>query len=201
MGYDPTGQFMIGLPLVFFDDELARIVARHIPERLSSNFIDGYAVTVDTYLSQAQMQRNATIVYNYLENEGWTHNAICAVLGNMQQESTVNPGFHQRGGGGYGIVQWDPATKYTNWAAIHNYANDSITGQLKYLLYSMQPGQGEWFKNKNYPDYYLSANSFVCSNASVEYLTAVFLHSYERAGNPRLDLRIQYAYYWSDYFS
>ena len=39
------------------------------------------------------------------------------------------------------------------------------------------------------------------SNASIEFLTTVFLYSYERAGTPMLDNRIKYALYWSDYFS
>ena len=155
----------------------------------------------DKYLTSEQRQYNATLVYYYLTGEGWSHNATCAVLGNMEQESTINPGLHQRGGGAFGIVQWDPATKYTNWADQNGYAYNSLTGQLKFLLHSMQPGKGEWFKNAKHPNYYLPYEDFRCSNASVEYLTAVFLHSYERAGIPMLDTRIKYALYWSDYFS
>jgi hypothetical protein len=120
----------------------------------------------------------------------------------MQQESNINPGMTQRGGGtGFGLVQWTPSTKYTNWAAQNNYANNSITGQLNYLVISMQPGKGEWFKNASHPSYFMKSSQFVCSNKSIDYLTTVFLYSYERPGQPELPNRIKYALYWSDYFS
>lgn len=68
----------------------------------------------DGFLTEEQMNENATIIYNRLIEKGWSSNAICAVLGNMQPESyTINPGKRQDyGGPGYGLVQWDPASKY-----------------------------------------------------------------------------------------
>ncbi len=170
-------------------------------KRVLGSTRDAATFKEDVYLSSEQRKHNATLVYSYLKSEGWSHNAICAALGNMEQESTINPGLHQRGGGAFGIVQWDPASKYTSWAEQYGYAYDSLTGQLEFLIYSMQRGKGEWFKNSKFPDYYLSSEAFVCSNSSIEFLTAVFLHSYERAGTPMLDNRIKYALYWSDYFS
>ena len=188
---DPTGELWATLI-----DKITNII-----KRMVCTIRDGVAFKEDTYLTQLQKQNNATIVYNYLQEKGWSHNAICATLGNMEQESNINPAFNQRGGGGFGLVQWDPASKYTDWADVNGYANNSITGQLEYMIYSMQPGQGEWFKNRKFSDYYLSASSYISSNCSVEYLTAVFLYSYERAGNAKLDLRKKYARYWSEYFS
>lgn len=38
-----------------------------------------------------KMQVNATYLYGYLTQEGWTVNAICGMLGNMQSESAINP--------------------------------------------------------------------------------------------------------------
>ena len=164
--------------------------------------IEARAYKQDEYLNEEQMQVNATIIYTELSEKGWSHNAICAVLGNMQQESNINPGMTERGGGsGFGLVQWTPSTKYTNWADANGRRYNSILGQLRFLIVSMQPGAGEWFQNRNYPDYYLSANEFICSTASTDYLTAVFLYSYERAGSPHLENRQAYARYWADYFS
>ena len=170
-------------------------------ERVVESIADRLAFKKDTYLKESQRRHNAAIIYKYLKRCGWSHNAICATLGNMDQESTINPGFHERGGGGFGLVQWTPATKYTKWAAQNGYAKNSISGQLRFLIHSMKPGNEEWFKNKAYPGYFLSAEKFVSSKKSIEYLTAVFLYSYERAGKPRLDLRRKYAQYWSAYFS
>ena len=44
-----------------------------------------------------QMQKdNANNIKTALENEGWTLNAICGILGNMMGESTLNPAFIQQ---------------------------------------------------------------------------------------------------------
>ena len=71
-------------------------------------------------LNQSQMEVNATYLYNALNSRGWSINAIAGILGNMQAESSINPGRWQGNnvgvGPAYGIVQWDPFTKYTNWA-------------------------------------------------------------------------------------
>lgn len=70
-------------------------------------------------LSTAQRAANAAYVYNYLRGQGFTKQAACGVLGNMQQESGINPGIWQvlnNTGYGYGLVQWTPATVFLNRA-------------------------------------------------------------------------------------
>ena len=74
-------------------------------------------------------------------------------------------------------------------------------GQLDYLNYSMRPGQGEWFRRPGYSDYYLTYSNFISSNESVKFLTQVFFHSYERAGVPHMERRLEAAERWDAYFS
>jgi hypothetical protein len=155
-------------------------------------------------LTNAQMHENAMIVYNNLSAKGWSSNAIYAVLGNMQHESyTINPGrWQDNGGPGYGLVQWDPASKYLNWAEVNGYAADSLIGQVEYLVSSMQPGAGEWLPNhRSVPaGYGMTYSDFIISNQDVGRLTLVFMHCYERAGVAHSDRRQGYATYWSNYF-
>lgn len=89
-----------------------------------SNWVVG-----NRYLNTAEMQNNAQIIYDRLKN-GWTKNAICALLANMQSESNINPGIWEglnegNLSGGFGLVQWTPATKYRNW-------HDSYFGDTNY---------------------------------------------------------------------
>ena len=42
-------------------------------------------------LTNRQMQINAQYIYRALTENGWTLNAISAILGNMQSESAINP--------------------------------------------------------------------------------------------------------------
>lgn len=43
-------------------------------------------------MTQAEKQNNAIIIYGYLTSKGWSLESICAVLGNMETESYLNPG-------------------------------------------------------------------------------------------------------------
>ena len=38
-----------------------------------------------------QMKKNAEYLWASLSNQGWTLNAVSAILGNMQSESSINP--------------------------------------------------------------------------------------------------------------
>lgn len=65
-------------------------------------------------LSQSQQEANAQYIYSYLSEENWSMQAICGLLGNIQQESVMNPGVWQgrhRKDLGYGLVQWTEAGK------------------------------------------------------------------------------------------
>ena len=71
------------------------------------------------HLTQAEMEGNATMAANYFTNQNWTLNAICAMLGNMQAESGINPGIWENFvpySTGYGLTQWTPYTKLSDWA-------------------------------------------------------------------------------------
>lgn len=70
-------------------------------------------------LNPSQINANATYIFNYLRNSGFTKNAACAVLGEMEAESGMNPGIWEKLNiinDGYGLIQWTPATKFLEWA-------------------------------------------------------------------------------------
>lgn len=150
----------------------------------SGIFGDYYGNTFDTSnaLSQSQMEVNALYVYSYLKHEGWSENAIAAVLGNMQAESTINPGRWQGnnvgGGPAYGIVQWDPFTKYTEWATSNGYSDPSeMDSNLARVMYEVK-NNIQWYGTGDY--YGMSFEDFSKSTESVKYLATGFLLCYER---------------------
>ena len=88
------------------------------PINVSGTPYASVCVTSST-LTQAQMESNAEYIYKFLEKQGFTKQAACGVLGNMQQESGLNPGIWQATDNlskGYGLVQWTPATYILTWA-------------------------------------------------------------------------------------
>lgn len=62
------------------------------------------------YLTQSEMENNATIIINYYRSLGINDSTISAILGNMQAESTLSPILEEVGGSGYGLVQWTPVS-------------------------------------------------------------------------------------------
>lgn len=90
------------------------------------------------YLTTEQMQGNAREVLSFFEQKGWSLNAIAGICGNMQSESNINPGIWQslqegNYSGGFGLVQWTPATNYTNWAGANGYGITDPNGQLTWI--------------------------------------------------------------------
>lgn len=62
-------------------------------EQRTGNFGTYWGNTYDSSnsLTLAQMKVNATYIWSYLSNQGWTLNAVAGILGNMQSESAINP--------------------------------------------------------------------------------------------------------------
>ena len=147
-------------------------------------FGDYYGNTFDTSnaLSQSQMEVNALYIYSYLKHEGWKENPIAALLGNMQAESTINPGRWQGnnvgGGPAYGLVQWDPFSKYTNWATSNGHSDPSeMDSNLARILYEVENNL-QWIAKGSFSD--MSFKEFTTSELSVSELATAFLLCYER---------------------
>lgn len=150
------------------------------------------------YLNESEMQNNALIVSSYLSSCGWSLNAIAGVLGNMQTESTINPGLWQGltegsgGGGGYGLVQWTPWTNFTDWADSYGYAWDDGNAQLQWIN-SITVSAGQWIETDSYP---ISFDVFKVSTETPSYLASAFLKNFERAGIEKEEQRQSQAEKW-----
>lgn len=159
-------------------------------------------VSGNRYLSQSEMTINATYIKNWLLAKGWTLNAICGMLGNMQVESTINPALWQsmdegNTSLGYGLVQWTPATKLISYADSIGASYSDIDTQLQRIIYEKNNGI-QYYKTSDYP---LTFTEFTKSVKSPEYLASAFLKNYERAGVGKEDVRRSNARYWYDYFT
>lgn len=157
---------------------------------------------VNDYLPEYgdEMTGNAYMVFSFFTKLGFTNEAIAGLLGNMQQESGINPGFWQNyHGPGYGLVQWDPASNYLNWASGQgidiNDADQNGDGQC--TLINLCESVGQWLPTSTYP--YTWAQFAALSD--VHEAVRAFLYEYERAGSPMLPNRYDYADHWYDIIS
>lgn len=170
-------------------------------------------------LSTAQMTANAKYICNYLMNQGFTKNAACAVLGNMEAEGGINPGIWERQDNtsyGYGLVQWTPATKFINRAvsrgvitsatasAVNNLATSSpkalMDAELECLIWGCTSG-GEFFapaSSMQHSGYSMTFAQFKASTMNVGTLAVVFHDHFERSadGTTGLNNRSNKAISW-----
>lgn len=154
-------------------------------------------IATNNYLAMPDMENNAGLVWSNLRAYGFTDQAVCAVLANMQQESTINPGLWynrvENWTTAYGLVQWHPPTKYINWAG--DGWRDNGNRECEYFNFEMDGGSDTWIPTSQYP---LSSQEFKASTIEGTYLTLAFLHDYERPGNYPVEepIRIKNYEYW-----
>lgn len=134
--------------------------------------------------TDAEMLVNANYIYAYLLNEGWTKNAIAGILGNMQSESSINPNRWQSDNignmsGGYGLVQWTPATKYFDWCDARNLVPKEMDSNLKRILEEVKTDT-QWGNNIVYGAPPYNFEGFTKSTESAYKLGVNFLIYYER---------------------
>lgn len=168
-----------------------------------------------------EMKLNARYIWQYFGSKGWTLNAVAGLLGNLQAESRINPGIWQslREWGstshhGYGLVQWTPYTKYTNWckeqvlstdnkygivgSAEDNYGIADMDNALKRIEWEIDHKK-QWYSTKEFP---LSFKEFTTSTKDPYWLGCAFLINYERPknqGQSVRDYRGGNAKYWYNY--
>lgn len=152
--------------------------------------------TGNRYLTQQEMETNALYIYNYLYPRGWSLNAIAGMLGNMQSESGINPGIWEglavNEGPGYGLVQWTPYEKYTDWC-LDNWMDPShMDSALKRIEYELENGL-QYYPTDAYPETF---KEFKTSTKSPTYLAMAFLANYERPLDPNQPNRGSQAEAW-----
>lgn len=164
------------------------------------------------YSTMTQMENNASVIYEFLtlNYPDITVNAISAILGNMQTESTINPGLWENlepYGRGFGLVQWTPYDKYGDWAedylridpdTIYENLDDySCDAQLLRIMYEAENNL-QWFSNPKAPIKKppFSLSKFLVSDLPPSTLADYFLWFYEHPKETIQPIRAKQADYW-----
>lgn len=182
--------------------------------------VDGEAQAGTSSLNEFQQAANANYIYDFLIARGFTPAAACGIIGNIQRESSLNPGAWENYNdisAGYGLVQWTPATKFLNWArdmgiissasatAINSLATGGTSNKTLLMdaqLYCMLEfigNPGEFFEPaNNHSGHDMTIASYKTSTLSPEILAIVFHDHFERSADDTagLNLRSTYARNW-----
>lgn len=154
-------------------------------------------------LTMAEMQNNAKCVWGYLHAKGWSLQAVCGMLGNMQSESTINPNrwetdtphpqpVERRG---FGLIQWTPWTIMTNYlgnSPISDYGNL----ECEYLEIERHMAPGQVWIDKGYG---LTYDGFARSTQDPGDLAIIYLANRERPADPYQPIRATQAREWYNY--
>lgn len=129
------------------------------------------------FLSESEKKHNATIIYIRLKDEGFSTQAISGILGNWEHESSINPGMWQNQSTGsaslgYGLAQWTPSTKITNYLTNKGLEINDGDGQLDYFIENVS---SDW----STPNSGMGFPAFKTSTDTPEKLSDVFQRSYE----------------------
>jgi hypothetical protein len=136
--------------------------------------------------------QNAVTAYKFFVANGYTDTQSAGIVGNLMYESAgVDPTMEQEGGGGgYGIAQWTPPTAMKAWVASKGGSPDALGGvgtngdtaygQLDYLKYDLDSGNGE-------------AKTAILATTSIAAAATAFEQDYERAGVAAISARISEA--------
>lgn len=133
-------------------------------------------------LKMDEMKINATYIYNYLGSRGWSVNAIAGMLGNFEEESTINPGRYQGDvstGSGWGLAQWTPRRKYTDWCDENGLVWHHMDSALKRIIYEFENGI-QYDNTPNDSSYPIKSREFMTSKESPSFLAQCFLMNYEK---------------------
>lgn len=170
-----------------------------------------HAKAVGAYAQDSQEALdNMQEMANLLTARGWTLNAVAAVAGNIGGEGGYNPWRWQSDNvpastqspwtnKGYGLVQFTPGGKYINAAQSYpgygpNFSDQAglaSDGQAQVLFVDEH---ADYYATSSYP---LSYAEFKASTLDTGYLTAAWMHNYERPGSyDTLPGRQAAAAYW-----
>ena len=158
-------------------------------------------VGVNQYLTQAEKDNNALEFYNFFAPRGYTLESICGMLGNIDQESNVNPGFQDSTSinDSWGLIMWYPFANYIWWFQLHGWDWYDGVAQCEKIAEEIESNRDPWSPTTQYP---YSGQEFM-QLTNVELCVRAYFAERER-GDPdqaMMPHRIDCANYYYQYLS
>lgn len=165
-------------------------------------------------LSRSEMDSNAIKFYYVMTRLGCSYNSILGMLANIEIESYINPGIWEDlrvEWRGYGLTQWSPYTKYSDWAGI-GWENNGQK-ECERIIYESNYGISQWDANQWFSNWYapyvgypeippMSFFDYVHETAvSPKVLADYWLLYYEHPGESNIPNRIAQHQSLVDYYN
>lgn len=149
-------------------------------------------VKVTSRGSSNEKRSNENIVWDYLIEQGYSAIQVAGIIGNMYQESGVNPAREETNGIGYGLVQWSFGRRQQLEAFAESKGKpvSDIYVQLEFLVKELKSGKqlyGTYADQFNNP-------------YSVDDATEAFCWGFERPNKNYANMANRKAKAWEAYY-
>ena len=160
----------------------------------------GRGTTVDGH-TEEELAVGRQVWWFFLQN-GFSEKATAGVMGNIEQESGMNPTLIQGNGKGpaAGLFQWeDYNQKSKRWKAMSDYAASKgkdwtdLLSQLEFALSEMDHELSTYGEKMPLDQFKQLDN--------INDATRIFEKGFERAGTPNMEARYKYANSWYEYLT
>lgn len=152
-----------------------------------------------TYSHELRVDDTTKFIWTFFRKLGYSEAATAGIMGNLQQESGIDPTrFQTNGGPGRGLAQWTVTERFVY---LEKYAKEmgrdwtDLEAQCMFIDHEINGSQKSFFKKQAG-----SIEEFKCLT-DVEDATVKFEKAYERAGSPNYTKRKEYAIYYYENFT
>lgn len=149
-------------------------------------------VKVTSRGSSNEKRSNENIVWDYLIEQGYSAIQVAGIIGNMYQESGVNPAREETNGIGYGLVQWSFGRRQQleAFAESKGKSASDIYVQLEFLVKELREGKQ---LSGTYAEQF--ANPY-----SVDQATEAFCWGFERPHKDHANMANRKKQAWAAYY-
>ena len=149
-------------------------------------------VKVTSRGSSNEKRSNENIVWDYLIEQGYSAIQVAGIIGNMYQESGVNPAREETNGIGYGLVQWSFGRRQQLEAFAESKGKPAsdIYVQLEFLVKELKEGK----------QFYGTYAEQFANPYSVDQATEAFCWGFERPNKNYANMANRKAKAWEAYY-
>ena len=139
-----------------------------------------------------EKRTNENIVWDYLLDAGYSEVQAAGIIGNMWQESGVNPSRHESNGIGFGLVQWSFGRRQQleAYAASKGRSASDIYVQLEFLVKELKEGK----------QFYGTYAEQFANPYSVDQATEAFCWGFERPHKDHANMANRKKQAWAAYY-
>lgn len=139
-----------------------------------------------------EKRTNENIVWDYLLDAGYSEVQAAGIIGNMWQESGVNPSRHESNGIGFGLVQWSFGRRQQleSYASSKGKSASDIYVQLEFLVKELKEGK----------QFYGTYAEQFANPYSVDQATEAFCWGFERPHKDHANMANRKKQAWAAYY-